>query len=63
MANERLTPLQSEFLTRFFATDTGQNFFLTGGTALAAFHLHHRVSVDLDLLKSSSSSIIVACPL
>jgi Nucleotidyl transferase AbiEii toxin, Type IV TA system len=49
MANEWLTPLQSEFLTRFFATDTGQDFFLTGGTALAAFHLHHRVSVDLDL--------------
>ena len=49
MANEWLTPLQSEFLTRFFATDTGQYFFLTGGTALAVFHLHHRVSVDLDL--------------
>jgi len=49
MANKWLTSLQSEFLTRFFATDTGQDFFLTGGTALAAFHLRHRVSVDLDL--------------
>lgn len=46
---EWLTPLQAAFLTRFFATATGQRFFLTGGTALAAFHLHHRVSVDLDL--------------
>jgi hypothetical protein len=36
MANEWLTPLQSESLTRFFATDTSQDFFLTGGTALAA---------------------------
>lgn len=44
-----LTPLQLAFLERFFATDTGQHFFLTGGTALAAFHLHHRSSIDLDL--------------
>ena len=49
MANEWLTPLQAAFLTRFFATDTGQLFFLTGGTALSAYHLHHRLSVDLDL--------------
>jgi hypothetical protein len=46
---EWLTPLQADFLKRFFATDAGQSFFLTGGTALAAFHLHHRLSVDLDL--------------
>jgi hypothetical protein len=49
MANEWLTPLQAAFLTRFFATDTGQLFFLTGGTALSAYHLHHRLSIDLDL--------------
>lgn len=47
--DEWLTPLQASFLARFFATETGQRFFLTGGTALAAFHLHHRLSVDLDL--------------
>lgn len=44
-----LTPLQADFLTRFFAADIGSRFFLTGGTALAAFHLHHRLSADLDL--------------
>jgi len=49
MDKEWLTPLQADFLERFFATDTGPRFFLTGGTALAAFHLHHRLSVDLDL--------------
>ena len=49
VANKWLTPLQANFLTRFFATDTGQLFFLTGGTALAAYYLHHRLSVDLDL--------------
>jgi predicted nucleotidyltransferase component of viral defense system len=48
-AQEWLTPLQSSLLARFFATDTGQDFFLTGGTALAAFHLYHRLSLDLDL--------------
>ncbi len=40
MTNEWLTPLQADFLARFFATNTSQYFFLTGGTALAAFHLH-----------------------
>jgi len=49
MSNAWLTPLQAAFLERFFATPTGQRFFLTGGTALAAFYLHHRLSVDLDL--------------
>ncbi len=44
-----LTPLQADFLVHFFATEVGPSFFLTGGTALAAFHLHHRLSVDLDL--------------
>ena len=47
--SDELTLLQKTFLQRFFATETGQRFFLTGGTALAAFHLHHRVSEDLDL--------------
>ena len=49
MVNKWLTPLQADFLTRFFATSVGPSFFLTGGTALSAFHLHHRLSVDLDL--------------
>ena len=49
MANKWLTPLQADFLARFFDTSTGPSFFLTGGTALAAFYLHHRLSVDLDL--------------
>ncbi|HOU15285.1 MAG TPA: hypothetical protein PKZ84_19435 [Anaerolineae bacterium] len=44
--NAWLSPLQADFLARFFATDTGQRFFLTGGTALAAFYLHHRNSVE-----------------
>ena len=49
LASRWLTPLQANFLERFFAAEVGQHFYLTGGTALAAFHLCHRVSVDLDL--------------
>ena len=44
-----LTPLQEEFLRRFFGHDVGRAFFLTGGTALAAFYLYHRISEDVDL--------------
>ena len=47
--NPWLTPLQTVFLHRFFDLEVSQAFFLTGGTALAAFYLHHRLSVDIDL--------------
>jgi predicted nucleotidyltransferase component of viral defense system len=47
--NSLLSTLQREFLKRFFATAIGPHFYLTGGTVLAAFHLRHRLSVDLDL--------------
>lgn len=46
---EWLTPLQLVTLERFFAADKDRQFYLTGDTALAAFHLHHRQSADLDL--------------
>ncbi|MDZ7292671.1 MAG: nucleotidyl transferase AbiEii/AbiGii toxin family protein [candidate division KSB1 bacterium] len=42
-----LTPLQNSFLTEFFHLT--QDFYLTGGTALSAFYLQHRYSIDLDL--------------
>jgi hypothetical protein len=44
-----LTPLQRDFLNAFFARPAAEAFFLTGGTALAAFYLQHRYSEDLDL--------------
>lgn len=49
MAKDILNPLQKAFLQAFFATSIGQRFFLTGGSALAAFHFQHRLSDDLDL--------------
>lgn len=34
-----------------------ENFFLTGGTALAVFYLHHRISDDLDLFTRRELSL------
>ena len=41
------TPLKRDFLRAWFAQE--QRFFLTGGSALGMFYLHHRRSYDLDL--------------
>jgi predicted nucleotidyltransferase component of viral defense system len=46
--NPVLTPYQTQILKTFFASSLGKQFFLTGGTALAAFYLAHRQSNDLD---------------
>lgn len=55
-----LSPLQETLLNRFFAYDIGQHFFLTGGTALAAFYLGHRLSEDLDLFTTSEQGLDAA---
>jgi predicted nucleotidyltransferase component of viral defense system len=47
VASSRLTALQAEILQAFFRREQG--FFLTGGAALAGFHLGHRETHDLDL--------------
>ena len=43
----RLGQLQEDFLAAFFRREV--RFFLTGGAALAGFHLRHRETQDLDL--------------
>jgi hypothetical protein len=48
----RLTGLQQEVLLRFFRKT--HSFFLTGGAALAAYHLGHRTTDDLDLFTASA---------
>jgi nucleotidyltransferase AbiEii toxin of type IV toxin-antitoxin system len=40
LANSKLTTLQKDFLNAFFGRE--DRFFLTGGAALAGFHLGHR---------------------
>jgi hypothetical protein len=47
LKNSKLTPLQMDFLAAFFRRE--RRFFLTGGAALAGFHLGHRETHDLDL--------------
>lgn len=46
-APSQLTPLQREVLAAFFERERG--YRLTGGGALAGFHLRHRTTDDLDL--------------
>ena len=49
-----LSPLQGEVLGAFFERERG--FFLTGGGALAGFHLRHRTTTDLDLFTMDPSA-------
>ena len=52
MPASRLTQLQRDVLREFFARE--QRFFLTGGAALAGFHLGHRETDDLDLFTTAN---------
>jgi hypothetical protein len=53
-AEDRLTPLQRDVLRAFFAREQG--FFLTGGAALAGFHLRHRQTTDLDFFTHAADA-------
>ena len=44
------TAIKRDFLHAWFAQE--QRFFLTGGSALSLFYLHHRLSYDLDFFTS-----------
>jgi hypothetical protein len=57
-----LTPLQRKLLHEIGKTPLRDDFFLTGGTALAALYLHHRYSVDLDLFTESAVAIVQVPP-
>ena len=49
-----LSPLQHRVLDAVFAEEAfARVFYLTGGTALAAFHLFHRYSDDLDFFTNA----------
>jgi Nucleotidyl transferase AbiEii toxin, Type IV TA system len=43
-----LTPIQRSFLELFAKIPDQEQFYLTGGTALAEYYLGHRLSFDLD---------------
>lgn len=52
MAASQLSPLQEEILVSFFERE--DRFFLSGGAALAGFHLKHRRTADLDLFADAA---------
>ena len=52
MPTSRLDRLQRDLLEAFFERET--RFFLTGGAALAGFHLGHRSTQDLDLFTTQA---------
>lgn len=58
-----LTPFQIAVLKSFASKPLFRNFYLTGGTALAAFYLHHRLSEDLDFFTESPVAVKRAAPL
>ena len=57
-----LTPLQRRLLREIGQSPLKEEFFLTGGTALAALYLHHRYSVDLDLFTENPTGVAQVPP-
>lgn len=58
METKILTELQDRVLNALFEAGFGEKgYFLTGGTALAAYYLHHRFSDDLDFFTRSSREL------
>jgi len=47
--------LQDWWLEHFFASPITQDFYLTGGTALASFYFNHRESIDLDFFTNNQT--------
>jgi predicted nucleotidyltransferase component of viral defense system len=60
---EILTEFQKEFILAFSKTPLIDSFFLTGGTALSAFYLQHRLSEDLDFFTEEEGQISRALPI
>ncbi|MDO8590592.1 MAG: nucleotidyl transferase AbiEii/AbiGii toxin family protein [bacterium] len=59
MAEDILTKTQVALLQELGQSDfITQNFYLTGGTALAAFYLRHRYSEDLDFFSEKEFDIV-----
>ena len=59
---ELLTPLQRKLLRAIGKSPLRDEFFLTGGTALAVLYLHHRYSVDLDLFTENPAAVVQVPP-
>ena len=55
--NPILTDNQKSLLARFGASQLCGSFYLTGGTALSAVYLQHRLSEDLDFFTANDFGI------
>jgi len=53
-----LTPIQRDFVDLFASLPDQEQFYLTGGTALAEFYLGHRLSFDLDFFTAEEPLIV-----
>jgi predicted nucleotidyltransferase component of viral defense system len=58
VVSSRLSALQHDFVEAFFSEPSA--FFLTGGGALAGYHLGHRFTDDLDLFSPPAESMELA---
>jgi predicted nucleotidyltransferase component of viral defense system len=58
VVSSRLSALQHDFVDAFFSEPSA--FFLTGGAALAGYHLGHRFTDDLDLFSPPAESMELA---
>jgi len=52
-----INSIQQEILSLFSSVPDSEEFYLTGGTALALFYLNHRKSNDLDFFTNNSEII------
>lgn len=59
---ELLTPFQQQLLKSIGGSPIRDQFYLTGGTALSAFYLHHRYSEDLDLFTADPLAVTRVAP-
>lgn len=55
--NPILTEEQKQLLAHFPTSALCKSFYLTGGTALSAFYLHHRLSEDLDFFSEADVGV------
>jgi hypothetical protein len=58
-SGDLLTPFQKKVLKAFSEIEESKAFYLTGGTALSAFYLAHRLSEDFDLFTSEEPLISI----
>lgn len=52
-----LTELQQEIINTLKSIEEAKEFYFTGGSALAAYHLHHRLSEDMDFFTPTEDLI------